>query len=93
MMDECLSSDTEMGGVGSDNMTILIVGILRGQSFENWWKAIQSRVHREGLTPNSNPRKEIGGSLGRTTSSSSTSEESSGTNSSEIGKLSPTGLL
>lgn len=44
MMDNCLASNSETGGVGCDNMTIAIVALLRGQSKEEWYAQIAKRV-------------------------------------------------
>ncbi|KAK1836299.1 phosphatase 2C-domain-containing protein [Podospora conica] len=44
MMDNCLASNSETGGVGCDNMTMMIVGFLRGRSKEEWYETIAQRV-------------------------------------------------
>ncbi|CCX33061.1 Similar to Protein phosphatase 2C homolog 2; acc. no. Q09172 [Pyronema omphalodes CBS 100304] len=45
MMDNCLASNSETGGVGCDNMTMLIVGFLaEGQTKEQWYDVIAKRV-------------------------------------------------
>jgi len=44
MMDNCLASNSETGGVGCDNMTICIVGLLRGKTKEAWYEEIATRV-------------------------------------------------
>ncbi|KAI0893542.1 PP2C-domain-containing protein [Annulohypoxylon nitens] len=44
MMDNCLASNSETGGVGCDNMTMVIVGFLRGRSKEEWYEEVASRV-------------------------------------------------
>ncbi|KAI9835525.1 MAG: Protein phosphatase type 2C 3 [Sarea resinae] len=44
MMDNCLASNSETGGVGCDNMTMIIIGLLRGQTKEEWYKKIGERV-------------------------------------------------
>lgn len=43
-MDNCLSSDPEAGGLGCDNMTMIIVGLLNGKTKEEWYKTIGERV-------------------------------------------------
>ncbi|KAK6744650.1 hypothetical protein RB195_011398 [Necator americanus] len=35
LLTRCLAPDAQMGGVGCDNMTVVIVGLLQKQSFEN----------------------------------------------------------
>ncbi|PNS14027.1 hypothetical protein CAC42_6540 [Sphaceloma murrayae] len=44
MMDNCLASNSETGGVGCDNMTICIVALLRGKTEEEWYQLIADRV-------------------------------------------------
>ncbi|KAK9712610.1 Protein phosphatase 2C 2 [Basidiobolus ranarum] len=47
MMDHCLASDSELGGVGCDNMTVVIVGFLQGKSEEEWYQWVRERVQKE----------------------------------------------
>merc|ERR1712070_1191178 len=44
MMDNCLASNSETGGVGCDNMTMVVVGLLRGKTKEEWYNMIAERV-------------------------------------------------
>ncbi|KAH6844948.1 phosphatase 2C-domain-containing protein [Chaetomium sp. MPI-CAGE-AT-0009] len=44
MMDNCLASNSETGGVGCDNMTMIIIGFLRGRTKEEWYEEIAKRV-------------------------------------------------
>ncbi|KAI8332400.1 phosphatase 2C-like domain-containing protein [Chlamydoabsidia padenii] len=44
IMDHCLAPDSEVGGVGCDNMSIIIVGILNGRTKDEWYDWIASRV-------------------------------------------------
>lgn len=44
MMDNCLASNSETGGVGCDNMTMIVVGFLRGKSKEAWYDEVATRV-------------------------------------------------
>ncbi|KAI0152765.1 phosphatase 2C-like domain-containing protein [Xylariaceae sp. FL1272] len=44
MMDNCLASNSETGGVGCDNMTMVIIGFLRGKTKEEWYEEVASRV-------------------------------------------------
>jgi len=44
LMDNCLASNSETGGVGCDNMTVIIVGLLKGKSKDEWYKEIADRV-------------------------------------------------
>lgn len=43
-MDNCLASNSETGGVGCDNMTMAVVGILNGQTKEEWYEKVAQRV-------------------------------------------------
>ena len=43
-MDNCLASNSETGGVGCDNMTMVIIGLLHGRTKEEWYKVIAERV-------------------------------------------------
>lgn len=44
MMDNCLASNSETGGVGCDNMTMTVVGLLKGRTKEEWYQHIADRV-------------------------------------------------
>ncbi|KAK6396600.1 Protein phosphatase type 2C 3 [Meristemomyces frigidus] len=44
MMDNCLASNSETGGVGCDNMTMSVVALLNGKSKEEWYKMVAERV-------------------------------------------------
>ncbi|KAI0393282.1 phosphatase 2C-like domain-containing protein [Xylariaceae sp. FL0594] len=44
MMDNCLASNSETGGVGCDNMTMVIIGFLRGRTKEQWYEEVANRV-------------------------------------------------
>src|SRR3954463_12646555 len=44
MMDNCLASNSETGGVGCDNMTMIIIGFLKGRTKEEWYEEIAKRV-------------------------------------------------
>jgi len=44
LMNNCLASNSETGGVGCDNMTMLIVGLLREKTKDEWYDMIARRV-------------------------------------------------
>lgn len=44
MMDNCIASNSETGGVGCDNMTMIVIGLLRGKTKEEWYDEIAKRV-------------------------------------------------
>ncbi|KAM0797445.1 protein phosphatase 2C [Usnea florida] len=46
MMDNCLASNSETGGVGCDNMTMIVIALLRGKSKDEWYKEIGDRVSK-----------------------------------------------
>lgn len=46
LMDNCLSSSTDTGGVGCDNMTMIIIGFLNGKTKEEWYEEIARRVKK-----------------------------------------------
>ncbi|KAK3722637.1 Protein phosphatase 2C 2 [Vermiconidia calcicola] len=44
MMDNCLASNSETGGVGCDNMTMVVIALLNGKTKEEWYKMVGERV-------------------------------------------------
>jgi hypothetical protein len=44
MMDNCLASNSETGGVGCDNMTMTVVALLQGKTKEEWYDLVAKRV-------------------------------------------------
>ncbi|KAI4238511.1 MAG: hypothetical protein L6R40_005680 [Gallowayella cf. fulva] len=46
MMDNCLSPSSETGGVGCDNMTMIIIALLRGKTKDEWYQEVADRVSR-----------------------------------------------
>jgi len=46
MMDSCLAPSSETGGVGCDNMTMIVVALLNGKTKDEWYKEIADRVAR-----------------------------------------------
>ncbi|KAI0243979.1 Protein phosphatase 2C 2 [Massospora cicadina] len=49
LMDNCLAPASDCGGLGCDNMTVLIVAILNGKSYSAWAEMIVSRVAESTL--------------------------------------------
>ena len=43
-MDNCLAPSSDGGGYGCDNMTVIIVALLHGQTKEQWYNTIAERV-------------------------------------------------
>lgn len=46
LIDRCLAPDSDWGGVGCDNMTILVVALLRGRTKAEWYDWVADRVSR-----------------------------------------------
>jgi protein phosphatase 2C family protein 2/3 len=44
MMVKCLATDSETGGIGCDNMTVVIIALLGGRTPEEWQKWVKERV-------------------------------------------------
>ncbi|TGZ80373.1 protein phosphatase 2C [Ascodesmis nigricans] len=44
LMDTCLASSSDTGGVGCDNMTMIIIGLLGGKTKQEWYDMICKRV-------------------------------------------------
>lgn len=43
-MDNCLAPSSDGGGYGCDNMTVIIVALLHGQTKEQWYNTVAERV-------------------------------------------------
>lgn len=50
MMDECLAGATQLGGVGCDNMTVVIVALLRGKTEDEWYAHVKKVAEEANLT-------------------------------------------
>ncbi|KAJ2614000.1 Protein phosphatase 2C 2 [Coemansia sp. RSA 1365] len=48
MMDRCLASESELGGVGCDNMTVIIVALLNGRSEAEWYEHVKAVAEASG---------------------------------------------
>jgi len=46
MMDRCLAPDSDWGGVGCDNMTMMVVAILGDRTQDEWYEWIKERVEK-----------------------------------------------
>ncbi len=47
LMDKCLAPDSDInGGVGCDNMTVVVVALLRGKTKEQWYDWVADRVEK-----------------------------------------------
>ncbi|WWC60621.1 uncharacterized protein I303_103195 [Kwoniella dejecticola CBS 10117] len=47
MMVKCLATDSETGGIGCDNMTVVIVALLGGRTPEEWQQWVKERVEKK----------------------------------------------
>ncbi|KAL7752206.1 Protein phosphatase 2C 2 [Sorochytrium milnesiophthora] len=50
LMDKCLAPDSEIGGVGCDNMTVVIVAFLQGRTSEEWYQMVKMRYHEQSAS-------------------------------------------
>jgi protein phosphatase 2C family protein 2/3 len=48
LMVKCLAPDSELGGIGCDNMTVVIVALLNGRTLEEWQEWVKKRVDTKG---------------------------------------------
>ncbi len=48
LMVKCLAPDSELGGIGCDNMTVVIVALLNGRTLEEWAAWVKERVNKKG---------------------------------------------
>ena len=49
LMDRCLSPDSDVNPAGCDNMTVIIVALLRGRTIGQWQQDVADRCERLGL--------------------------------------------
>ncbi|WWD18203.1 hypothetical protein CI109_102653 [Kwoniella shandongensis] len=47
MMVKCLATDSETGGIGCDNMTVVVVALLNGKTPEEWQQWVKERVEKK----------------------------------------------
>lgn len=47
LMVKCLAPDSELGGIGCDNMTVVIVALLGGRTLEEWTAWVKERVDKK----------------------------------------------
>ncbi|RUS23103.1 phosphatase 2C-like domain-containing protein [Endogone sp. FLAS-F59071] len=50
LMDRCLAPDSEIGGIGCDNMTVVIVGLLNGLTRPQWYDTLSKRIQQGAAT-------------------------------------------
>jgi len=47
LIDHCLAPDSDWGGVGCDNMTLMVVAILNGRTLDQWYEWMAERVEKK----------------------------------------------
>lgn len=47
LIDHCLAPDSDWGGVGCDNMTLMVVAILNGRTQDEWYEWMADRVEKK----------------------------------------------
>ncbi|GJN94379.1 hypothetical protein Rhopal_007459-T1 [Rhodotorula paludigena] len=55
LMDRCLAPDSDWGGVGCDNMTLMVVALLGDRTKDEWYQWVKQRV--EAGTPYATPKE------------------------------------
>jgi protein phosphatase 2C family protein 2/3 len=62
LMVKCLAPDSELGGIGCDNMTVVIVALLNGRTLEEWTAWVKERVEKksEWLRKKRSPSTSLG---------------------------------
>jgi len=58
LMVKCLATDSETGGIGCDNMTVVVVALLNGRTPEEWRDWVKDRVDRKGALLTVVPKKD-----------------------------------
>ncbi|CAG8577052.1 10948_t:CDS:2, partial [Racocetra persica] len=48
LMERCLANDSELGGIGCDNMTVIVVGFLHNRSEKDWYEWMAKRYGEIG---------------------------------------------
>lgn len=44
MMDHCLADDQTSSGLGYDNMSVMVIGILNGKTENEWYQSIKEKA-------------------------------------------------
>ncbi|SAM07630.1 hypothetical protein [Absidia glauca] len=60
MMDHCLASETDVGGYGCDNMTVIVVALLHDKTSEQWYDAMATAFapsETDAQEPNELPKE------------------------------------
>lgn len=46
IMEHCLAPDSDCSGIGCDNMTVMVVALLRGKTVEQWYDSICDKLEK-----------------------------------------------
>lgn len=46
-MVKCLATDSDTGGIGCDNMTVVVVALLGGRTVDEWRSWVKERVEKK----------------------------------------------
>jgi len=47
LIDHCLAPDSDWGGVGCDNMTLMVIALLNGRTLDEWYEWVAERVEKK----------------------------------------------
>ncbi|CAG8617066.1 5293_t:CDS:2, partial [Gigaspora rosea] len=56
LMERCLAKDSELGGIGCDNMTVIVVGFLHKKTEKEWYDWMAERYGKKGPEYKEEPR-------------------------------------
>jgi protein phosphatase 2C family protein 2/3 len=54
MMDNCLADDQTSSGLGYDNMSVMVIGILNGKTEKEWYEVIKEKEGKSVTKSESN---------------------------------------
>jgi protein phosphatase 2C family protein 2/3 len=47
VMKKCTATESDTGGIGCDNMTVIVVALLNGRTPEEWQQWVKERVEKK----------------------------------------------
>lgn len=79
LIDNCLAPESDIGGLGCDNMTVTIVALLNGKTKEEWYNMVAERVEKnDGPVAPEAAAQLIGNPFSGSDNSSANNQENSG---------------
>jgi len=65
LMERCLAKDSELGGIGCDNMTVIVVGFLHNKTEKEWYEWMAERYGKKGpeYKEETRPQRDDNGNL------------------------------